>query len=107
MLMSIGLQGAEQSLRSINWDFAGVFWQARGAHSCAALHHACGQVEATLVGRLADHKSSVGFVLTHPYGPLGGNLYCNVVSALALYLQVRGFTTVRGPSVHYRRVLWM
>ena len=46
-------------------------------------------------GLLADQQSSVAVVVTHPWGPLGGNMHNNVVSAAVLYFQQLGLTTLR------------
>jgi alpha/beta superfamily hydrolase len=37
----------------------------------------------------------LGVVLTHPYGPLGGEKNNNVVLSLARFFQTRGISTVR------------
>lgn len=44
---------------------------------------------------VADCQSRLAVILTHPWGPLGGNLHNNVVSAAALYFQRLQITTVR------------
>ena len=44
---------------------------------------------------VADCQSRLAVILTHPWGPLGGNLHNNVVSAGALYFQHLKVTTVR------------
>lgn len=47
-------------------------------------------------GLLAYNKhSDLGVVITHPWGPLGGNLHNNVVSAAAFFFQKFGITTLR------------
>jgi len=45
-----------------------------------------GGLSAELVAKVANRGSSLAFVISHPYGPLGGNLYNNVVHALAGFL---------------------
>ena len=44
---------------------------------------------------VADCHSRLAVILTHPWGPLGGNLHNNVVAAAALYFQRLQITTVR------------
>lgn len=44
---------------------------------------------------VADMKSPLAVVITHPWGPLGGNMHNNVVKAVALYFQKQGVTTMR------------
>lgn len=44
---------------------------------------------------VADQKSRLAVVITHPWGPLGGNLHNNVVAAAALYFQRLQITTLR------------
>jgi len=44
---------------------------------------------------VANQKSRLAVILTHPWGPLGGNLHNNVVAAAALYFQRLEITTVR------------
>mmetsp|Transcript_12646 Transcript_12646/g.15950 ORF Transcript_12646/g.15950 Transcript_12646/m.15950 type:complete len:309 (+) Transcript_12646:119-1045(+) len=44
---------------------------------------------------LADYGSEVAVVITHPWGPLGGDMHNNVVSALALRFQKMEITTLR------------
>lgn len=46
-------------------------------------------------GRLADLGSSLAVVVTHPWGPLGGNYHNNVVHAVVSYFQKLGCTTLR------------
>jgi len=46
-------------------------------------------------GLVADMGSELAAIITHPWGPLGGNLHNNVVVAAALYFQRLGITTVR------------
>lgn len=46
-------------------------------------------------GLLADKQSDLAVILTHPWGPLGGNMHNNVVVAAALYFQKLGITTLR------------
>lgn len=45
--------------------------------------------------RIANHGSNVAVIVTHPWGPLGGNLHNNVVVAATLYFQRLGITTAR------------
>lgn len=45
--------------------------------------------------RVADLESTVAVIVTHPWGPLGGNLHNNVVVAAVLYFQRLGLTTCR------------
>lgn len=45
--------------------------------------------------RVADLRSKVAVIVTHPWGPLGGNLHNNVVVATTLYFQRLGITTCR------------
>ncbi|KAL7575767.1 hypothetical protein ACA910_003097 [Epithemia clementina (nom. ined.)] len=40
-------------------------------------------------------QSYTAVIVTHPWGPLGGNMHNNVVVASALYFQKMGFTTCR------------
>jgi hypothetical protein len=47
------------------------------------------------VGMVADLSSELAAIVTHPWGPLGGNMHNNVVVAATLYLQRLGITTVR------------
>jgi alpha/beta superfamily hydrolase len=44
---------------------------------------------------VADLKSRLAVVVTHPWGPLGGNMHNNVVVAVVLYFQRLGITTLR------------
>jgi len=44
---------------------------------------------------VADCQSRLAVILTHPWGPLGGNMHNNVVSAAALYFQRLNITTIR------------
>lgn len=44
---------------------------------------------------VADCKSRLAVVVTHPWGPLGGNMHNNVVVAVVLYFRRLGITTVR------------
>jgi alpha/beta superfamily hydrolase len=44
---------------------------------------------------VADQQSRVAVIVTHPWGPLGGNMHNNVVVAAALYFQKLGITTAR------------
>ena len=50
---------------------------------------------AGLEATVADQKSRLAVILTHPWGPLGGNRHNNVVIAAAYYFQKLGLTTVR------------
>ena len=60
------------------------------------------QVERTVVvpesnfhAQVADLNSRVAVIVTHPWGPLGGNMHNNVVVATVLYFQNLGITTLR------------
>jgi alpha/beta superfamily hydrolase len=44
---------------------------------------------------VADRQSRLAVVVSHPWGPLGGNLHNPVVVAAVLYFQRLGITTVR------------
>lgn len=44
---------------------------------------------------VASLKSRVGVVVTHPWGLLGGNMFNNVVTAVVLYFQRLGISTLR------------
>lgn len=44
---------------------------------------------------LQKTQSPIAFVISHPYGSLGGNMYNNVVFALTQHLARHGFTTIR------------
>jgi alpha/beta superfamily hydrolase len=44
---------------------------------------------------LADMGSRVAVIITHPWGPLGGNMHNNVVVAAALYFQKHKISTLR------------
>jgi len=44
---------------------------------------------------VADQGSKLAVIVTHPWGPLGGNMHNNVVVAAALYFQKLGMTTAR------------
>lgn len=46
-------------------------------------------------GLLANKGSKLAVICTHPWGPLGGNLHNNVVSAVVLYFQKINVTTLR------------
>lgn len=47
-------------------------------------------------GRISDQHSSLAVVVTHPWGPLGGNYHNNVVAAVAAFFsQQLSITTVR------------
>ena len=43
----------------------------------------------------SNSSSNVAVIVTHPYGPLGGNLHNNVVVAACLYFSKLGVTTAR------------
>ena len=44
---------------------------------------------------LADFGSSLAVIVTHPWGPLGGNMNNNVVLALVFWFQRLRITTLR------------
>jgi len=44
---------------------------------------------------VADQGSRLAVIITHPWGPIGGNMHNNVVTAAALYFQHWKITTVR------------
>jgi alpha/beta superfamily hydrolase len=44
---------------------------------------------------IADIGSDLAVVVTHPWGPLGGNMQNNVVLAIVLFFQALGVTTLR------------
>lgn len=44
---------------------------------------------------LADFGTSLAVIVTHPWGPLGGNMNNNVVLALVFWFQRIGVTTLR------------
>lgn len=46
-------------------------------------------------GYVANLHSTIGVIITHPWGPLGGNMHNNVVNAVAYYFQRLGITTIR------------
>ena len=46
-------------------------------------------------GRIADLGSSLAVVVTHPWGPLGGDYHNNVVRAVVAFFQQAGITTIR------------
>lgn len=48
-----------------------------------------------LAAKVFNRRSPVAVILTHPYGPLGGNMYNNVIVKLTQSLAREGFTTVR------------
>lgn len=54
-----------------------------------------GGVGVKIFTKVSNKKSPIAIVLSHPYGPLGGNLYNNVVWALTQHLSRFGFTTLR------------
>ena len=45
--------------------------------------------------RIADMNSDVVVIITHPWGPLGGNMHNNVVLSAAMFFQALGVTTLR------------
>jgi len=45
--------------------------------------------------QIADLNSRVAVIVTHPWGPLGGDMHNNVVVAAVLYFQSIGITTLR------------
>mmetsp|Transcript_20999 Transcript_20999/g.52088 ORF Transcript_20999/g.52088 Transcript_20999/m.52088 type:complete len:277 (+) Transcript_20999:95-925(+) len=45
--------------------------------------------------RIADCNSDLAVIVTHPWGPLGGNMNNNVVLAIAVWFQRLGITTMR------------
>ena len=45
--------------------------------------------------RIADSNSDLAVIVTHPWGPLGGNMNNNVVLAIAVWFQRLGITTLR------------
>jgi alpha/beta superfamily hydrolase len=51
--------------------------------------------ESQAPGLLANLQSDVAVIITHPWGPLGGNLHNNVVTAAALFFQKKGISTLR------------
>lgn len=51
--------------------------------------------EYTTDGYIANLQSTVAVMVTHPWGPLGGNMYNNVVNTVVLYFQRLGITTFR------------
>ena len=51
--------------------------------------------ESKAPGLLADMKSDLAVIITHPWGPLGGNMHNNVVLAAALFFQKLKITTLR------------
>lgn len=46
-------------------------------------------------GLVSDLKSNVAVIITHPWGPLGGNMHNNVVVAAYLFFKKLGITTLR------------
>lgn len=44
---------------------------------------------------IANQESQAAVIVTHPWGPLGGNMHNNVVVAACLYFQKIGLTTAR------------
>ena len=50
---------------------------------------------AVLNARISETRGDIGVVLTHPYGPLGGEMNNNVVAFLAMCFQAAGLTTAR------------
>jgi len=57
-------------------------------------------------GLLADLESDVAVILTHPWGPLGGNMHNNVVVAGARYFQTLGISTLRFDFVGWQLLSW-
>ena len=45
--------------------------------------------------RVANSDSDLAVIVTHPWGPLGGNMNNNVVLAIAVWFQQLGITTMR------------
>ena len=45
--------------------------------------------------RIADMNSDLAVIITHPWGPLGGNMHNNVVISAAMFFQALGVTTLR------------
>jgi len=45
--------------------------------------------------RIADSSSNLAVIVTHPWGPLGGNMNNNVVLAIAVWFQRLNITTMR------------
>jgi alpha/beta superfamily hydrolase len=45
--------------------------------------------------RIADSDSGLAVIITHPWGPLGGNMNNNVVLAIAVWFQRLNITTMR------------
>ena len=45
--------------------------------------------------RIADMNSDLAVIITHPWGPLGGNMHNNVVLSAAMFFQALGVTTLR------------
>lgn len=45
--------------------------------------------------RISDADSDLAVIVTHPWGPLGGNMNNNVVLAIAVWFQRLGITTMR------------
>lgn len=48
-----------------------------------------------LAAKVCNRRSPIAVVLAHPYGPLGGNMYNNVVVKVTQSLAREGFTTLR------------
>ncbi len=48
-----------------------------------------------LTGVITPFGSEVGFVVTHPYGMLGGNMHNNVVKSVCGRLSELGLTSLR------------
>merc|ERR1719273_1387343 len=61
--------------------------------SSAEVQYEVGQYRSTAL--VADYGSEVAVLLTHPWGPLGGDMHNNVVARLALYFQKLQVTTMR------------
>jgi alpha/beta superfamily hydrolase len=51
--------------------------------------------ESKAQAQIADLDSRLAVIVTHPWGPLGGNMHNNVVVAAVLYFQSLGVTTLR------------
>jgi uncharacterized protein len=57
-------------------------------------------------GLFCDQQSNLAVILTHPWGPLGGNMHNNVVVAGARYFQKLGITTLRFDFVGWQLLSW-
>jgi hypothetical protein len=51
--------------------------------------------ESESTARIADLNSNLAVIITHPWGPLGGNMNNNVVLAIAVWFQHLGITSMR------------